>query len=418
MKYEIRAFDKAGKPVNEIFEAPEEAEARESARKRGLFVTEVVESRGGGSARKSAAAPRRISSGKRLLHLSGFTRQLSVLVSTGTPLVEAIGSLERQAPEGDWRNVLSDLRQRVEEGKQFSEALERHPQYFDAIARSLIAAGESGGKLDAMLDRLSKLVRQQEKIRSQLLGALVYPCLLVFVSVGVLGLMIGFVLPRFEGLFKTLGTPLPPMTAVLMGLSTFLREFWWVLLIGLVAASVAIKMWVSSASGKLGTDRLLVVLPKIGPITRNFATARVVRMLGVLLEAKVALLEALQLTRQSAGNVMYADMLARAEQIVTKGENVSVAFTARAGERELIPVSVCEALRSGERTGRMGAVLVSIAEAMDEDNEILVKALTSILEPIILIVLGLIVGGVATSMFLPLFDLTAAAQGGAPGGAP
>lgn len=415
MKYDVRAFDKAGKPVVEVVDAPDAAEARENVRRRGLFVAEVVESRGAVARRETT--DHHVASGKRLQKLSGFTRQLSVLVSTGTPLVEALGSLERQAPEGEWRTVLADLRQCVEEGKQFSEALERHPQYFDAIARSLISAGESGGKLDAMLDRLSKLVRQQEKVRSQLRGALVYPCLLIFVSVGVLGLMIGFVLPRFEGLFKTLGTPLPPMTAVLMGASGFLREFWWELLIGLVVSGAALKLWLSSVAGRVSMDRLLVVLPKIGPITRNFATARVVRMLGVLLEAKVALLDALQLTRQSAGNVLYAEMLERAEQIVTKGENVSTAFTARAGERELIPVSVCEALRSGERTGRMGAVLVSIAEAMDEDNEILVKALTSILEPVILIVLGLVVGTVATSMFLPLFDLTAAAQsGGAPGG--
>lgn len=417
MKYEFRAFDRAGKPVAETIEAPDASGARDSLRARGLFVTEIAEWRGGSTARR-AAGPQRVASGKRLYHLSGFTRQLSVLVSTGTPLVEAIGSLERQAPEGDWHEVLSDLRQRVEEGKQFSEALERHPQYFDAIARSLIAAGESGGKLDSMLDRLSKLVRQQEKIRSQLRGALVYPCLLIAVSVGVLGLMIGFVLPRFEGLFKTLGTPLPPMTALLMSASTFLREYWWALLIGLVASAAAVKIWMSSQRGKIGMDRVLVVLPKIGPITRSFATARVVRMLGVLLEAKVALLEALQLTRQSAGNVLYAELLARAESTVTKGENLSAAFAARSGELNLIPISVCEALRSGERTGRMGAVLVSIAEAMDEDNEILVKALTSILEPMILIVLGLIVGGVAISMFLPLFDLTAAAQTGSPGGAP
>ncbi len=418
MKFEIRAFDRAGKPASEVVEAADAAEAREAARKRGLFVTEVVESRGENPGRRAGPSGR-VSSGTRLTNLSGFTRQLSVLVSTGTPLVEALGSLERQAPESDWKGVLGDLRQRVEEGKQFSEALERHPQYFDAIARSLVSAGESGGKLDVMLDRLSKLVRQQEKVRSQLRGALVYPCLLVFVSVGVLGLMIGFVLPRFEGLFKSLGTPLPPMTAVLMGASGVVREYWWAMLLGLIVAAACVKLWVGSVRGKVGVDRLLVALPKIGPITRSFATARVVRMLGVLLEAKVALLEALQLTRQSAGNVLYSDMLARAEDIVTKGESVSVAFTAKPGERALIPVSVCEALRSGERTGRMGEVLVSIAQAMDEDNEVLVKALTSILEPLILIVLGLIVGGVATSMFLPLFDLTSAAQGGGPsGGAP
>lgn len=405
MKLAYTAFDRSGRQVADTVEAASAAEAGEILRRQGLFVTELRE-----AAAAAHAATARVTGGGRggLRDVSSFMRQLSVLVSTGTPMVEALASLEKQLRPGPFRAVIADVRERVEEGAQFSEALAAHPRLFDPVCRSLIAAGESGGQLDAMLRRLAALLRQQLKVRSTVIGAMVYPCVLIVVSVVVLVAMVGFVMPRFEGLFTTLGAELPASTRVLMDVGAFVRGNWYILLGGLVAAGVGARLWLSSAPGRLWLDGALVSLPQIGKVVRALATARVTRVLGVLIEGRVPLMEALHLARESTGNSRYAALVDRAVDAVTRGEPVSTAFFGT----PLISESVAEAIRSGERTGQLGPVLTNLSDFLDEDNEVIVKSIASIIEPIILMALGVLVGFVALSMFLPLFDLTSMAGGG------
>jgi type II secretory pathway component PulF len=414
------AYDKGGKLVRGQVESASDTAAREQLRAKELFVKELraASSAVSGSASVvSAGAPATAtnhasfkpkgSKSQRLKDLGSFTRQLAVLIRTGTPLVDALTVLERQSPSGNWRNVIADIRTRVEEGTALATAMENHPGYFDAVARSLVAAGESRGQLGEMLQRLSSLVRQQAKIRSAFLGAMVYPMLLIVIAIAVINVMMFFVLPRFEGLFKNLGAPLPPTTQILMDISLFVRERWYVPLAALVAAGVSVKLWAASSAGQRQIDTFLVRAPFVGKVFRSFATARLARMLGVLLEGKVAMLEALRLTKHATGNVLYADLVTKAEDAVTIGEQIATALE----HGGLVSGSVVEAVRSGERTGQIGPVLSSLADFMDEDNEVIVKSITSLIEPLILIVLGVIVGFVAISMFLPLFDLTAAGGG-------
>lgn len=414
MKFAYTAYDKAGKVVSGTTDSSSTIEASESLRKQGLFATEIMET----SDEPSRGSPRSRARGgggrtKRLRAMAGFVRQLSVLVSTGTPIVEAITSLERQIPPGHWRNSLQDMRARIEQGASLSAALEYHPAYFDGVARSLIAAGESGGMLDAMLKRLSNLARQQVRVRAMISGAMVYPCLLITVAVSVLGVMLFFVLPRFEGLFHSLGSGLPPTTQMLIDLSNALRGYWWIALPTLIILAVSAKLWAASDSGRDAIAKFLVRAPYVGKLFRSFATARVTRVLGVLVEGRVPLLEALGLARASAGNPLYEQLLARAEERVTRGET----FSSSLEHSPLIDPAIVEAIRSGERSGQLGPVLMSLAEFMDEDNEVILKSLSSIVEPLILVVLGVLIGFVAVSMFLPLFDLAGATGAGAhPGG--
>ncbi|MBX3405138.1 MAG: type II secretion system F family protein [Phycisphaeraceae bacterium] len=405
MKLVYTAFDKAGKQVSDALEAASLAEAGEILRRQGLFVTELREA----AAAAQGATARVIGGGRGSLRdVSSFMRQLSVLISTGTPMVEALGSLEKQLKPGQFRSVIADVRERVEEGAQFSDALAAHPRLFDPVCRSLVAAGESGGQLDAMLRRLASLLRQQLKVRSTVLGAMVYPCVLIVVSIIVLVAMVGFVMPRFESLFTTLGAELPASTRLMMDVGGFVRGNWYFLLGGLVAAGVGTKLWLSSRAGRLWLDGVMVWLPQIGKVVRALATARITRVLGVLIEGKVPLMEALHLARESTGNSRYAALVDRAVEAVTRGEPVSTAFFGT----PLVAESVAEAIRSGERTGQLGPVLSNLSDFMDEDNELIVKSIASIIEPIILMVLGVLVGFVALSMFLPLFDLTSMAGGG------
>ncbi|MCC6428352.1 MAG: type II secretion system F family protein [Phycisphaerales bacterium] len=418
MRFTAEAYSKDGKSITETIEATDAAEAAELLRKRGLLVSEVKPARESNTEilQARAASGRRFGAGRRLRLLTGFLRQMSVLVSTGTPLVEAVSSLERQSEDPEWSRILEDLRKRMEEGKQLSEAMAFHPECFDAVCRNLVCAGETGGKLEAVMTRLAALVRQQQKIRGEVIGAMAYPCVLILISLGVLVAMIGFVLPRFEGLFKSLDRPVPGSTQALLSLSNWLREYWWAagLTLGVIVATVFIIA--GTRQGKLWRDVLMLKAPLVGHLATSLYAARIARVMGVLIEGRVALLECLRLVQGSIGNSLYARGMQSAEEAVTRGEGASGAFGAVVQGVRLFPIAVSEAMRSGERTGQIGPVLLSVADALDEDNEVALRSATRMLEPMILSVLGLVVGVMTLSMFLPLFDLAAAGGAGGAGG--
>jgi type IV pilus assembly protein PilC len=402
MKLIYTAFDKTGRQCTDVIEAADATVAGETLRRQGLYVTKLVP-RG-----TPAAARRRWSSkSKRLKNVAMLARQLHSLVSCGTPLVEAMAAFERQARPGPWQDAMKDLRARVEQGSPLSVAMESHSDFFDPVCRSLIGAGESSGNLTAMLERVAQITRKQLVVRNAVVGAMVYPSVLAVVAVSVLALMLLFVIPRFGELFKSLDATLPPTTQALLTLSELLQNYWWAALIGAAAPVIGLKVWLGSENGHRAVQSTILRLPQIGRIARSFATARLTRVLGMLLDSHVSVLDALSLTRESIGNFRYAELIARAEEAVTQGKNIHVAFA----DTDLISPGVCEAIRSGEQSGQVGTLLIHIADFLDEDNEVVVKSLTSIIEPVILVVMGLLVGTIAVSMFLPLFDLTSMTKG-------
>lgn len=409
MNVAYRGYDSTGRVVSGTIDAPGTGDAREILRKRGVFATEVGE--GEPAARTPRAGP---APGARLglKDLALFMREMATLISTGTPVAQALDSLERQATKGPMRAIMGDLRAAVEGGQSLSEAMGKHPRCFDGVCRSLVRAGEEGGRVDEMLDRLSKLMRQKQKVRGTLVGAMIYPVLLIGVASGVLSAMVGFVLPRFKDMFSTLQVPLPASTRFLLALGDFTKHWWWVVLPALALAGAVVVFWLRSAQGRERVQRTSIALPALGRVTRAFAMARVARVLGVLLEGKVPLLDALRLTRESTWNVVYVQRLAAAEDALARGEGLASALVAPEAGVELFSPAMCEAIRNAEKGGRLAPVLLGLADHLDEDNEVALKALTSVLEPLILIVLGLVVGTVAISLFLPLFDLSSGMGGG------
>jgi type IV pilus assembly protein PilC len=409
MNFNYQAYDKSGALREGVIDAPSTDEASELLRKKGLFVSTISSNEIKSSKKKSLK-----SAGGKKKHIppkviADFARELGVLVSTGTPLIDAISSIERQSSNDSWLAVLTRVRQRLEEGDSLAAALNGDRQAFDAVFRSLVAAGESSGHLDTMLLRVAVLTRKQAQIRSNILGAMMYPILLTGVAILVLGLLIGVVLPRFAGMFETLDTPLPASTAVLMAMSEFIRSYWWGVIPMLVASIFGIVWWLKNPAGQQFVGNVWLRLPKLGDILRSFMTAQITRLLGVLLEAKVPMLDAIELTRESLGHEQYRQLMASAADAVTRGEPISSALSTDG----LMTASASEAIRNGEQTGRLSEVLVHISDYLDEDNETVIKSLSSLIEPIIMIVLGVLVGFVAISMFLPLFDLTATAGSGA-----
>jgi type II secretory pathway component PulF len=404
MRLAYRAWDNAGRLIADVIDAADFTEARETLRRQGLHVTDLSESNG----KSPSLAPSRkrsVGRGARLKQLSAFCKQLFILIKTGTPIVQALEAAERQTRDAAFKQVVTDVRTKVEEGTPLSEAMGTHPEYFDIVSRSLVQAGESAGKLPMMLERIGALARKQVQVRGSIVGSMIYPSLLITVALSVLMLMMTFVLPRFAGLFEQLDTPLPPTTAFLMDISYVLRNYWWAVLGGCVAVVGGFVMWQKTPGGKAVRDTALLRLPIVGPIMRNFATAKIARLMGILLDSYLPLLDVLGLVKQASNNMHYEAMLARAEKAVIHGEPMSSAFS----DEKLINSSVYEALRNGEASGQIAPLMLTVADFMDEDNETVVRSLTSILEPVILILLGLVIGFVAISMFLPLFDLTASA---------
>ncbi|MCP4379491.1 MAG: type II secretion system F family protein [bacterium] len=423
MKLAYEAFDKTGQKVHDVIEATDAAQATEDLRKRDLFVANISPATAAAPRRRrgtsrAASAVAQVASAKkvrvtgsktrRLKILAMFTRQLYVLVSSGTPLAQALSALERQINDEAWRAAIGEVRSALEEGSALSEAMGTHPECFNSVYRHMIAAGESGGELPRMLERLAELTHKRLRIRSSIMGAMIYPALLSVVAISVLVLLMVFVIPRFGELFDSLGAAQPPTTAILLVASEITRNYWWAIIGVIVAMVVGLRVYFKSPGGIRAFDTLVLRIPRIGGIIRNFSTARIVRMLGVLLESRVPVLEALQLTRDTTSNVHYTELMERAERAVAQGEEISSVFA----DTDLVTPAVYEATRSGEKSGQVGPLLLNLADFLDEENEVTLKALTSIIEPVILIVMGLLVGFVALSMFMPLFDVTSMTGGG------
>lgn len=405
MKFRYCACDGAGQSLADVIEASTREEAIELLRGRGLFTSEISSAESAGTTQRRGL---RWGRGGRLKHLADFSRHLQILVSSGTPLTESLVVVERQMTHPGWRVVLGQVRAKVEAGGALSTALAEHPDYFDAICRSLVAAGEASGELPSMLDRLATLSRKQVKVRNIVVGALIYPVLLCAVGLAVLITLFIFVLPRFAELFKSLDVPLPPTTAFLMGLGHFVQSYWWLVLGGGAALVFGMRRWLASEQGKRNFEQWLLCVPRLGLLLRNLATARLARLLGILLESHVPLLESLALVKQAAGNVCYQELIGRAEDAVTRGESMSTVFVGS----PLVNPSVAEGIRNGERTGKLSTLLLHVSDFLDEENDLILRSLASIIEPAILIVMGALVGFIAVSMFLPLFDLVGMAQGG------
>src|SRR5258706_1625975 len=335
MKLSYCGYDAGDKGVTGVIEAASGDDGRELLRKQGLFVTAVTPQMDVPT-RSRAGRATRVGTSRRLRAISTFARQLQVLLAGGTPLVQALTAAERQSRHAGWKSVLADVRAKVEEGTPLSEAMRGHRQYFDAVCTSLAAAGETSGAMAPMLERLAMITRKQLQLRSTLTGALVYPAVLMVMGIGVLCLMLLFVLPRFSGLFATLDTPLPPTTKIMLATSEFLRSYGWFVLLGMGAAGAGVWFALRADRTLRWLHGAILRLPRLADLSRSVITARLSRMLCVLLQSKVPLLESIQLTRDSVTNIHYADLLARAGAAVSRGEAVSAIL----GSSDLIHPSV------------------------------------------------------------------------------
>lgn len=403
MKWRYVGYETSGTPKRGTIEASDEAAARDKLGQRGIIVLEVAEENGRAPAAKRVRGPR----GK-LADISQFMRHLSVLIASGTPLSEGVHAMAGQTRDEKFRAVLNRLQAEIESGTPLSDAMAAHPGYFDDVCRAMVAAGESSGRLGDMLERVSTMMRQKLAMRRAIVGAMIYPCILIGIGFIVVLVMLIMVFPRFEAMFESLDTAIPPSTQLFLWLSTMLRQYWWAWLAAVLPAAVLARFALRHPATLRLIERTLLRTPKLGDIARSIASARLSRMVSLLLESHLPLLDVLSLCAGSMRSPEYAALLRQAHDAAEVGQPISTVLE----DTDLLHGLVREGVRTGERTGRMGMMLGNVADFLEEENEATLKALSAIIEPLLLVTLGIVVGGIATSMFLPLFDLTASA--GAP----
>ena len=401
--YEYVAIDTAGKNRRGIVDADSPRTARQKLRATGIYPTRLEETLG------AAAAPEISRFRFRMplqrvgrTELVTTTRQLATLLSAGLPLVTALTGVLEQMKRPALRKVLSQVRERVNEGVSLSAALGEHPAVFPSVYTAMIHAGESSGTLELVMERLADFGEQQAAIHRKIRANLAYPILMLSVGLLVIFFLMTYVIPRVTRIFVDMKRALPLPTVILIQVSNFFSKFWPVLVILIVLLWVGARFYVKTPKGRRGYDRLLLRLPVVGGIVLRVIIARITRTLGTLLGNGVPLLTALEIVRSLVDNVILGEVLDEARQEISEGANITTPL-ARGG---LFPSTVIQMISVGEQSGNLEGMLFKIAETYESEVETRITTLTSLLEPVLILAMGVMVGFVVLAVLLPIFEMS------------
>jgi len=331
-----------------------------------------------------------------------FTSQLSLLMETGSSLTESLAAIEPQVSNSALREAVRGVSIDVQSGKMLSTAMAKKPKIFTTIYVSMMRAGEAGGFMVEMLDRLVQILKLKSGLTTKIKSAMAYPTVLTLMSVGVVIFMMTFVLPRFAALFEGKEAILPFTTLVLMAAANAMVGYWPFILVGLVALLAGSYFGLRSEKGKILTQKMMIRAPLIGPTCRTLYTSRLLRTLGAMLESGIPLLDGVDVTRGTIGNCEYITFLDSVEESVKTGKTLSEPFA----RSDLFAPAVKQVVHTAEMTGSTGSVMLKMADHYEEEVEVRLKTLTSLLEPLIVVVMGSVVGFIAMSLFLPLFKIS------------
>jgi type IV pilus assembly protein PilC len=332
-----------------------------------------------------------------------FVRQFATMIDAGLPLVQCLEILANQEPNKIFQAALRDIKMTVEQGATFSDALRRHPKIFDDLFVNLVQAGEVGGILDSILNRLAVYIEKRVKLQRQLRGALAYPTAVIIIMVIVMTVLLTWVIPAFEGMFAEFGAKdaLPTLTKIVISVSKSFVTLLPLLVPALIAGLFALRWFYGTARGKKMFHRLFLKLPVVGNVLQKIAVARFTRTLGTLLGSGVPILDALDIVAKTAGNVVVEEGLFYARDRISEGKNMAEPL----GDLKIFPGMVVQMVAVGEQTGALDTMLNKIADFYEEEVDVAVAALTSLLEPVLMVLIGGMVGVVLVSMYLPIFDL-------------
>lgn len=333
-----------------------------------------------------------------------FTSQLSIMLETGTNLTTALDAISQQCTNPRMKAVIQEVLADVLSGKTFSSALAKHERVFSRVFISMVRAGELGGFLTEMLNRLHEFQKLKQELRSKIVTALAYPVVLAAMSVGVVVFMVTYVLPRMTSVFEGKEEILPTITKVVLGLSQAFVQWWPLILVGVALAIGSFLFWIRTPSGRKVFDNLKVSLPLVGPLSRLLYSSRLLRTMGVMLESGIPLLDGVEVTRGTIGNAAYSAFLDEVEEKVRDGKTLSEPFS----RSTLFTPIIKQMVSTAEATGSTGMVMLKMADHYEEEMTVRLKGLTALLEPAIVVAMGAVVGVIAMALFLPLFKMSSA----------
>ncbi len=418
--FQYSALDAKGEQTTGTLAAASEAEAIQQLRAKGLYPTQINEE--GKAKSKGKAAPikgKAKAKGPSLVkgktgartkpkNLMIFTRQLATLIDSGLPLLRSLTVLEKQEPDPGLRATINALAENVQSGSTFSESLAQHPKSFNKLYVNMVKAGELGGVLEIVLNRLAEYQEKAQKLKNKIVSAMVYPVIVMFIAVGILVFLMIFIVPKFREMFADGDTELPMISQVVFGTSEFFLAtaipFVPNVLFVFIAFIVGVflfNLWGRTTGGRKVIDNLKLKMPVLGDIQRKSAVSRFSRTLGTLVTSGVPILQALNITRDTAGNVVISSAIEKVHEAVKEGETIVTPLQASG----VFPNMVISMVDVGEETGQLPEMLLKVADVYDDEVDNAVTALTSILEPIMIVILALIVGSVVFALFLPLIKM-------------
>ncbi len=421
-KYDYIALDQHGKETKGSIEVGSQNEAIGRVKEMGLFPTKIIEAErtreksAGKKAKPAAKAGGKKKGGGmsfeiKIPGLSGkvkpkvlttFTRQLATLVDAGLPLLRGLRVLEKQERNATLKRILGELALAIEGGSTFSEALAQHPKVFNKLFVNMVKAGELGGVLEVVLKRLAEFSEKAQKIKGKVKSALFYPIAVLCVAMGILALLLLFVIPRFKDVFANMQVNMPEFTLIVLAISDAVRIHFVRVAIGVAVAVVLLLTFIKKTkAGRYFWDKLKLKMPPVGSVVSKVSISRFSRTLGTLVSSGVPILQALMIVKETAGNIIIADAVSKVHESVKEGETI----TAPLESSRVFPPMVVSMVDVGEQTGALPEMLLKIADTYDEEVDNAVSAMTSLLEPIMIIFLAVVVGSIVIAMFLPLIAM-------------
>src|SRR5438034_1896802 len=408
--FKFEAMDTTGGEVKDSVDAISEEEAQQKIRQMGYFVTKITEiqtGKGKGKG-KGAKQPGKRKKGQ-VFTIGGvsskalctFTRQFSTLQDAGLPVLRSLKILEHQMKPGVLKNALIDVVDDVESGSTLSEAFGKHPKCFDRLYVNMVKAGEAGGALEVILQRLADFKEKAQTLKRKIVGAMVYPAVVIFVAISILTFIMVAIIPKFKKIFDDFNMRLPWATEVLIQTSMWFADYWWVLPLFPMGLFILIKLVRLSRSGSYAVDRMKLWIPLMGKIIEKSIVARTMRTLGTLVASGVPILESLAIVRETSDNVVFERMFTRVIESIREGDTIADPLK----QSRLIDDMVVNMIEVGEETGDLATMLFKISDCYDEEVDTLVKGLISALEPLMIVFLGGVIGAIVISLFLPLIKL-------------
>ncbi len=330
-----------------------------------------------------------------------FTRQFATMINAGLPLVQSLDILAKQSENKNLQKIIQQVLYDVESGQTLADALRKQSKVFTDLYVNMVAAGEAGGILDTILLRLAAFLEKADALKRKIKGAMVYPGVIFTVAIGAVTVLLVFVIPTFQNMFESAGVPLPLPTQIVINLSKLLQHYWWAMLAGIIGFIAALRAYYKTPNGQLNLDRLSLRAPIFGNLLRKTAVARFTRTLGTLVSSGVSILDGLEITARTAGNRVIHDAIMQSRTSIAGGETISEPLKASG----VFPPMVVQMINVGEQTGGLDEMLSKIADFYDEEVDAAVEALLAAMEPIMIVFLGGIVGGMIVAMYLPIFDM-------------